>query len=115
MQAPEVKVFSSLLHPEFMMCLAETPLAVSAQVIARIKDGSGFEGMRQLMHRYEACIALSKRAHLEAVLNNPLAQRSEELEPNLMKVEWHMRLYEGMAGRPPRRGHLRYRIGQLMC
>lgn len=56
----------------------------------------------QFMHRYESRAALTNMVHFKAMINNPPAKRIEDLAPDLMRVEGHMRNYNASAGGPLR-------------
>lgn len=73
---------SVLLHSDHMVCLPETVFFVAA----RVKHGNGLEGLRRLRNQHEPRTALTNRAHLKAILNNPPAMRIEELDSKMMKV-----------------------------
>lgn len=52
------------------------------------------------MNGHEPYTALTKRAHLTAVIANLPAKRIEELEPKPLQLDSHMKRYEALAGRP---------------
>lgn len=68
-----------------------------------VKYGSGLEGVRHVMNRFEPCTANTNRAHFKHILTCQPAKAADELEATLMKVEGHMKQYEALSAKTSQR------------
>lgn len=59
--------FLSIFHSEPMTCLASNPF----HTLRSAPEWNGLEALRLLMDMYEPCTALTKRAHLKAIICRP--------------------------------------------
>lgn len=84
------------LYSELVLILAKAPF----QVLARLNDGNGLEGMWQVMNLLEPRTAITKRDHLNHILNCHPAKKADKVEVILVKVDGHMNQCEAVSGRP---------------
>lgn len=63
-------------------------------MVAKVENGNVLVGMRQIMNLFEPNTANTRRAHFNNMLTCQPAQKTDELEATLVKVDRHMNHYE---------------------